>query len=264
MYIRNISVLISWTFFFLAVSGLHSCGTRRKMVYFQSAADSSVVKSVAQFTPVFEIDDFLQINISAEDPEAAKQFNPITVTSTTSNNGYSTGIPAQNGYLVDAAGNIQLPVLGKVAVAGKTRMELIDTIQNRLNGYLKNPVVQVQIQNFKITVLGGVQNPGTFKIPNERITLLEALGLAGDLKMTGKRKNILVIRDSLGVKTEYRIDLTQKDLFQSPAYYLKQNDVIYVEPNAAGRTEGTLWRTTGSIFISITSLVVTTLALILK
>lgn len=253
-----------YTLLVIAVWSLSACGNRKKMVYFQTEANNTAQQAAAQFTPVFEVDDLLQISINAEDPEAAKLFNPIVISTSGANNGYTTGIPAQNGYLVDAAGNIQLPVIGKIAVAGKNRMELIDTIQQRLTGYLKNPTVQVQIQNFKITVLGGVQNPGTFKIPNERITVLEALGLAGDLKMTGVRKNVLIIRDSLGIKKEYRVDLTKKDVFQSPAYYLKQNDVVYVEPNAAGRSEGTVWRTTGSIFISITSLVVTSIALIVK
>lgn len=240
-----------------------SCGTRKKMVYFQEKSDSVARQNAAHFTPVFEVDDLLQITITAEDPEAAKLFNGPTTTNP-GNSGYVMGNPAQNGYLVDATGNIHLPVLGKLAVAGKNRMEVVDTIQQRLVGYLKNPTVQIQIQNFKITVLGGVQNPGTFKIPNERITVLEALGLAGDLKITGVRKNVLVIRDSLGIKKEYRIDLTKNEVFMSPAYYLKQNDVVYVEPNAAGRSEGTVWRTTGSIFISITSLVVTSIALIVK
>lgn len=251
-----------YTLLVIAVWSLSACGNRKKMVYFQEKSDSVARQNAAHFTPVFEVDDLLQITITAEDPEAAKLFNPPV--STNNNSGYVMGNPAQNGYLVDATGNIHLPVLGKLAVAGKNRMEVVDSIQQRLVGYLKNPTVQIQIQNFKITVLGGVQNPGTFKIPNERITVLEALGLAGDLKMTGVRKNVLIIRDSLGIKKEYRVDLTKKDVFQSPAYYLKQNDVVYVEPNAAGRSEGTVWRTTGSIFISITSLVVTSIALIVK
>ena len=106
--------------------------------------------------------------------------------------------------------------------------------------------------------------PGTFRIPNERITLLEAIGLAGDLNMSGKRQNVLVIRDNNGIKTEHRIDLTSKDLFTSQVYYLEQNDVVYVEPNAAARSNGTIWRTSGTIFISLTSLVVTSIALISK
>ncbi|MDX1653554.1 MAG: polysaccharide export protein, partial [Brumimicrobium sp.] len=124
--------------------------------------------------------------------------------------------------------------------------------------------VSIQIQNFKVTVLGDVQSPGTFTIPNERITIIEAIGIAGDLKMTGNRKNLLVLRDRNGVKTEYRIDLTSKNVLNSPVYYLEQNDVIYVEPNAAARSTGTFWRTSGGIIISLTSLVITTVVLITK
>jgi polysaccharide export outer membrane protein len=109
-----------------------------------------------------------------------------------------------------------------------------------------------------------VRNPGTYKIPNERMTILEAIGLAGDLRMTGNRKNVLVIRDENGKKTEYRIDLTSKELFSSAAYYLTQNDVIYIEPNVTARSESTLWRTAGPIFISLTSLVVTTFTLLFR
>jgi len=250
--------------FFLGLGfifSMNSCGTRRKMVYFQEggSADSAAY----HFTPVFEIDDFLSILITAEDPESAKAFNLPQQTSTV-NNGYATGNPVPYGYLVDSKGEIDLPILGKMKVAGKSRTELVDTIHTLLNGYLKNPTVQIQIQNFKITVLGDVKNPGTFKIPNERITLIEAIGLSGDMRMSGVRKNVLVIRDSCGTKREFRVDMTKKDLFSSPAYYLKQNDVVYVEPNVAARSEGTLWKTTGAIFISLTSLVITTVTLITR
>jgi polysaccharide export outer membrane protein len=143
-------------------------------------------------------------------------------------------------------------------------MEAIQQLEAKIGLYIKNPVVQLQIQNFKITVLGEVRNPGTFKIPNERITLLEAIGLAGDLKATGVRKNLLVVRDENGVKTEFRVDLTSKDVFQSPAYYLQQNDVIYVEPNLSAQTESTLWRSNGGLFVSLTSIIITTIALITR
>jgi polysaccharide biosynthesis/export protein len=246
----------------LLIVSLSSCGTRNKMVYFQDG--TTVSDSVAfHFNPVFELDDFLSITITAEDPESAKVFNLPSQTSAL-NNGYSLGNPVPFGYLVDTKGDIQLPVLGRIKVAGKTRTELVDTIQVLLEGYLKSPTVQIQIQNFKITVLGDVKNPGTFKIPNERITLIEAIGLSGDMRMSGVRKNVLVIRDSCGFKREFRVDMTKKDLFSSPVYYLKQNDVVYVEPNVAARSEGTLWKTTGAIFISLTSLVITTVALITR
>jgi polysaccharide export outer membrane protein len=113
-------------------------------------------------------------------------------------------------------------------------------------------------------VLGDVKAPGTFKIPNERITLLEAIGLSGDLKMSGERENVMVIRDSCGVKKEYRVNLTTNEVFSSPVYYLQQNDVVYVQPNAAARSEGTFWRATGPILISVSSLVVTTIAIITR
>lgn len=231
-------------------------------MYFQSSSSDTLTTN-SSFTPVFKVDDLLSVLITAEDPEAAVEFN-LPPAAVTSNQGYTSGNAAPSGYLVNARGEISLPILGNIAVAGKDRMQLEEDIKSKLEGHLKNPTVQIQILNFKITVLGDVRSPGTFKIPNERITLLEAIGLAGDLRMTGVRQNVLVIRDSSGVKQEYRIDLTSKEVFSSPAYYLQQNDVVYVQPNAAARTEGTVWKTTGAIFISLTSLIVTTVALIVR
>lgn len=235
------------------------------MVYFQekNTSDTTATASSSGFTPVFKIDDLLAITITSDDPEASVPFN-LPPSANSGNNGYVIGNPAQNGYLIDAKGNITLPILGEMKASGLTRMELIAQIQQKLDGYLKNPVINVQIQNFKVTVLGDVKTPGTFKIPNERITVLEAIGLAGDLRMTGVRTNVLVIRDSSGVKSEYRLDLTGKAIFDSPAYYLQQNDVVYVQPNAAARAEGTMWKTTGAIFISLTSLVVTTIVILAR
>jgi polysaccharide export outer membrane protein len=232
-----------------------------QLVYFQEGTASDTIAS--HYTPVFETDDFLSIVITAEDAESAKVFN-LPQQTTAVNNGYLTGNPVPYGYLVDASGQVHLPVLGKIKVVGKTRTEVVDTIESLLQEYLKSPTVQIQIQNFKVTVLGDVKNPGTFKIPNERITLIEAIGLAGDMRMSGVRNNVLVIRDSCGKKQEFRVDMTKKDFFSSPVYYLKQNDVVYIEPNAAARSEGTLWKTTGAIFISLTSLVITTIALITR
>ncbi len=243
---------------------MSSCNTHKKLVYFQAnpVAAESALKN---YTPVLKADDLLSIYVTSEDVEASAPFNlPILTNQQATNSGYTMGNPAPFGYLIDANGEITLPVIGKVTLAGKSRMEAVDLLVEKLTPYLKNPAVQLQILNFKITVLGDVRNPGTYKIPNERITLIEAIGLAGDLKMTGKRKNILVIRDENGTKTTYRIDLTSNDLFQSPVYYLNQNDVVYIEPNTAARTESTIWRTTGPIFISLTSLVITTIALLTR
>lgn len=257
--LRNTSFILflGITFIFLN----QSCGIRKRTVYFQEGTYKDTV--AFHFTPVFELDDFLSVTITAEDPESVKAFN-LPQQQGNINNGYLTGNPVPTGYLVDEKGEIHLPILGKIKVSGKTRTEVVDTIEMLLEGYLKSPTVQIQIQNFKVTVLGDVKNPGTFKIPNERITLIEAIGLAGDMRMSGVRTNVLVIRDSCGTKQEFRVDLTKKDFFSSPVYYLKQNDVVYVEPNAAARSEGTLWKTTGAIFISLTSLIITTVTIITR
>lgn len=233
------------------------------MVYFQGTQNDSL-EIEGSYTPVFKPDDFISVVVTAEDPETAVPFNFPTEFAQQGGQagGYQQGRPAQIGYLVDDDGYIELPVLGLVKVGGKNRKTVKEELKTKYEKYLNGPVVNIQIQNFKITVLGDVQNPGTFQIPNERVTIIEALGIAGDLKMTGERDNILVIRDRGGKKTEYRVDLTSKDILNSPVYYLEQNDVVYVEPNAASRSTGTFWRTSGGIFISLTSLIITTVVLI--
>ncbi len=257
----KVSISFILSAFILALLSV-SCRTAEKVIYFQDSKSDSLLVYTPSFTPVFKVDDFLSIVITAENEESAKMYNlpPSVIT----NQGYTTGNPAQYGYLVNSKGEISLPVLGTIHVAGKDRMALETEIKTRLEDQLKNPTVQIQILNFKVTVLGDVKSPGTFKIPNERITLLEAIGLAGDLRMSGERKNVKVIRDSSGVQKEYYVNLTKKDIFRSPVYYLQQNDVVYVQPNGAARSEGTFWRAAGPIFISITSLVVTTISIIVR
>ncbi|MEY3238535.1 MAG: hypothetical protein RI883_2636 [Bacteroidota bacterium] len=244
---------------------LTACKTREKLVYFQNSGSDSISNIQSNYTPTFKTDDFLSIVVTGEDPEAVIPFNfPVSTVGTSVNNGYTVGNPSSHGYLIDAVGNITLPFIGTLKISGMNRIEATDLIQAKLSEFINNPVVQIQILNYKITVLGDVKNPGTYKIPNERITLLEAIGLAGDLNMTGTRNNVMVIRDDNGKKNEYRVDLTSKAIFSSPVYYLKQNDVVYVEPNSTARTSSTLWRTTAPIFISLTSLVITTIALITR
>jgi polysaccharide export outer membrane protein len=126
-----------------------------------------------------------------------------------------------------------------------------------LTAYLENPVVHIRILNFKVTVLGDVKKPGTFNVPNERITLLEALGVAGDLNITGVRDNVLVLRNENGKSVQYRVDLTQASLLESPVYYLKQNDVVYIEPNAAARFSSTLLKNSSSVSIPLISVILT-------
>lgn len=244
-----------------------SCKTREKIVYFQEgvAIADSIAVNTSNYTPRFKKDDLLSIVVSADDPLAVLPFNlPVTNNVVAGNSGYHTGSTERLGYLIDQNGMINMPYLGKFKVDGLTRLELIDLIQDSLLVYVSHPTVNIQILNYKVTVLGDVTRPGTFKVPNERITLLEALGLAGDMNITGERKNVLVVRDIEGVKIEYRVDLTSSDLFNSKAYYLEQNDVVYVEPNGSARSRSSLLVTTSSVLISLTSLVLTTLSIITK
>lgn len=241
-----------------------SCHTREKLVYFQDNGNDSTQK-VAQnsFTPTLKVDDYISIEITSDQLELSAPFNKPPA-SPGGNGGYNTGYSVSNGYLIDENGTVDLPILGQVQLAGKKRIEAADIIKEKLKDYLTNPNVQIQIQNFKITVLGDVSSPGTFRIPNERITILEAIGLAGDLNITGVRNNVLVVREENNSKIEYRIDLTNKFFLKSPVYYLQQNDVIYIEPNTTARSVSTMWRATGGIVISLTSLIISTIVLITR
>lgn len=245
-----------------------SCASKKKINYFQdkSESDTTAIKSIqTNYTPVFQKDDFLAISVSSMDLESIKPFmvNDPTSLSSSQSPSYNSGTAASSGYLIDANGNIDFPVIGKIHVAGLNRMEATELLKTALLVYVSNPVVNIRIQNFKITVLGDVAKPGSYNIPNERITLIEALGVAGDLNITGVRQNVLIIRDVDGLKTEYRVDLSSKDIFRSPVYYLSQNDVVYVEPNRAKRNSSLISNTAG-VFISIASLVITTITLIVR
>ena len=154
---------------------LGSCSTHEKIVYFQQgSADNTATQS--NYTPVFKTDDFLSVLVTADDPDASIPFNFPINAQQNFNNGYVIGNPAPIGYLIDGNGNIKLPIIGAVKLVGLNRMEATQLIENKLQEFIKNPVVNIQIQNFKITVLGDVRNPGTYKIPNERMTVLEAKG----------------------------------------------------------------------------------------
>jgi polysaccharide export outer membrane protein len=237
----------------------------QRVVYFNSD-ETSEVQVNRSYTPVFKPNDFLSIVVTADKLDAAAPFNladsPAIVQPT--NSGYTSGAPAKSGYLLDSAGMIRMPVLGEVNLLGLNRAEATKMIEEKLKVYLSNPIVHIRILNFKVTVLGDVKNPGTFNIPNERITLLEAIGLAGDLNITGNRTNVRVIRNDGKIEKQFIVDLTSQDIFQSEVYYLDQNDVVYVEPNAAARTQSTVWAKTGPFFISISSLIVSTIAVLSK
>ncbi len=241
---------------------LFSCKSREKLVYFQNHKE--VENETSGYTPVLEVDDFLSVVVTSIDPETVQIFNATSGNTQMGQTGYTQGASAPIGYLVDSDGNINLPVIGLFHIAGLNRKEAIIQLQDTLRIYAKDPIVQIQILNFKITVIGDVARPGTYKIPNERITILEAIGLAGDLKMTGKRQNVLVIREENGKKQEYRVDLTNGTVFSSPVYYLKQNDLVYVEPNFTALSQASFIRSASGVFISTTSLIITIITLLTR
>lgn len=249
--------LYRWRLYFVLLVQLLivSCTSKKNLIYFQGS--TGVQASGFSYNPVLAKDDVVSIMVMDLDADAVKPFN-IPVTALSQNNGgYIQGSQPPPGYLVDSDGKVDFPVLGKITLAGLTRSMAIDTLKKLLKPYLAHPTVLIRILNFKVTVLGEVRNPGTFTIPNERITLPEALGIAGDVLITGVRKNILVIRDVNGIKTETRIDLTSKELFSSPVYYLNQNDLIYVEPNRAKINSSVVNVSNVSLVISIVSLLAT-------
>lgn len=248
----------------LIVSGvflLNSCASPKKLVYFQNI-DASGEKNFEHHQPAIQPSDLISITVSAMDVEAARPFN-LPVVDYNNISGTITGVPKQQAYLVDPTGSIEFPVLGKLKVSNLTRTEAIDMISKKLSDYINNPIVNLQILNYRVTVLGEVRTPGTYSISGDRVSILEALGLAGDLTIQAKRENLLVIREQNGKKIHYRVDLTKEDIFNSPAYYLLQNDVVYVEPNKA-KVNSAAYSPIIPVSISVASTLIAVIALITR
>jgi len=236
---------------------LSSCGSKKNVVYFQDSGSFETLVNKNEFTQKFKVDDLISIYVSTLDSEASIPFNLYR--------GNTEGglAPEPVDYLVDKNGEIDFPVLGKLKVAGLSPDELRTMLRGKLEGdYLKNPIINIRLQNFTVTVLGEVKNPGTFPVNGERINILEALGFAGDLTIKGMRENVMVIRDFDGTKVYTRIDLTKKEALNSPVYYLTQNDVVYVEPNKSAVTSSAL-DNRATIAVSIASILITSTVLIL-
>ena len=238
-----------------------SCGSRKKMVYLQN--DSTEINTLYdQYIPKIQVNDILTIVVTAADPKVTAPFNPISSMSG-GNMTQNTDLALRPTYTVDNDGNITLPMLGKTEVAGLTRIEAIEKIRLELGKYIIDPGVNINFNNFRISVLGEVAKPGSFVLPSERVTVLEALGMAGDLTIRGVRENVMVIREINGHKAMHRLDLTKQSTLNSPYYYLAQNDVIYVEPNQAQINSSKLGANT-NIIISISSLLITVISILTR
>lgn len=240
-----------------------SCASKKDIIYFQGIQDYETVVSDNSYSYKFKVDDLLTINVSTLDPEASIPFNLIATPQVqVGGGGGGFGQAQQLDYIVSEEGDIDFPVLGTVNILGLTPNETKALLKEKLKIYLKDPIINIRLRNFTVTVLGQVARPGTYQVNGEQITILEALGLAGDLDIRGMRDNVLVIRDFNGTKVSQRIDLTKKEALNSPVYYLTQNDVIYVQPNKSAVTSSALDNRAG-IAISIVSLLITSTVIVL-
>lgn len=251
---------------------IFSCKPRTDIDYMQNIEQVTIDASVQSSNFTIQPGDMLMISVTAKDNEVAKPFNQNYSSSDVSQFSLgSNNLPMQaqssiSGptYIVDSKGNIQFPILGELSTNGKTIEQFRDDIKELLTRYIKNPGVNIRTTNFKITVLGEVNKPGAYVIPDgQSMSVLGALALAGDLTIYGQRKNVLIVRNVDGATTKQYIDLTDAASFNSPYYYVKQNDVIYVTPNKTRKNSSSYGPQTG-IFISIASVVVGLLALLFR
>lgn len=212
---------------------LSSCATNKNLAYFQDVSRSTVTTESAEpFIPVtIQPLDILAINISSLNADASAVYNHGVVSNNvTTVTGAVDATAAATGYLVDKSGNIQMPILGNIKAAGLTIPEFKQSLINLLLKTLKEPYVTASISNFKVTVMGDVGAPRVLRVQNDRLNLTDAITLSGDLNITAVRSNILLIREQNGKRSYIPINLNSKDIFNSPYYYLKNNDIIYVTP----------------------------------
>lgn len=218
---------------YIIVIYLTGCSRQRNLVYFSDLNTSNEVAAeiLNNGEPVILQDDVLGIAVNSSSPESNVLFASVQ------NYSGSSGLYEKEGYRVSDAGQIKFPVIGKIKLQGLTISQAQDLLETALTKYVKNPIVNIKFTNFRITVIGEVNRPSTFTVTNEKINLLEALGLAGDMTPYGKRENVLIIRETEGTRVMQRLDVNSRNAMNSPYFYLKQNDVIYVEPDKAKSVE---------------------------
>ncbi|RQO65688.1 hypothetical protein DBR40_23215 [Pedobacter sp. KBW01] len=219
---------------FFAITLACSCVSNKKIAYFQdiqSVKQARLDSAIAFTEPVIQPDDILSINIFTLNPQSGAIINQAASTPTLGGNTNNSVSTQNTGFLVDKNGEIELSLIGKLKVAGLTTYQARELIREKATDVFKQPNVQLRFANFKVSVLGEVNAPSAYTLPNEKVTILDALSLAGDLTIYGRRENVLIVRDNNGKKEFARLDLNSSNIFSSPFYYLKQNDVIYVEPN---------------------------------
>lgn len=251
---------------------LSSCVSNKTMIYLQGATETYQVPREIEkaFELKVEPDDQLAISVASKDQELIQRFNNNTLIGGGVNSSMgSNTVNTTSGvcyFQVDKNGNIEFPIFGTLHVGGLTTRQISTLVQDRMvsEGYVNDAVVNTKIMSFKVTIMGDVKSPGTQTYQGERLTILEALGKAGDLNNSAHRDNILVVREEAGKRVAYEVNLLDhQSVFSSPAYYLQQNDVVYVQPNKSQRVKGSTsytWLTVGStvvgMVVSIVSLIV--------
>lgn len=210
-----------------------SCSRQRNLVYFSDLKSNSEATNaiLSDGEPRIIKNDIISVTVNTTSPESNVMF------ALNSNNMNASGYYEREGYRVNEEGKIKFPVLGEIKIDGLTVAQTQDLIESKLNQVVKKAVVNVKFMNFRVTVIGEVNHPSTFTVQNEKINLLEALGLSGDMTPFGKRENVLLIRETDGKRMMVRLNLNHKDILTSPYFYLKQNDIVYVEPDKAKSVE---------------------------
>lgn len=244
----------------LAFVAVFSCTTQKEILYFQDIDDITLKRLTNEYEAIIKKDDLLTIIISGPDKTVVQPFNLTLGENLTG--GSMDPERSTLAYLVDPKGMMNFPQLGMIKVEGMTRNELRDYLTKEISKYVKSPIVYVAFKNYKVTVLGEVRNPGTYVMDSEKITILQALGKAGDLLITAERDGIILIRELDGQQFHIKINLTSADLLQSPYYYLQQNDVIYVRPSASRITQGTTATGVWSVILSSITTIVAMVSLI--
>jgi polysaccharide export outer membrane protein len=255
---QKISIIIA----LFAIMLFASCATPEEIAYFQDEPLANYEELEVNTDIVYKTNDKLSIIVSSIDPITAKPFN-LPIISEGQSETVTQGSQRMQTYLVDKNGNIDFPVLGQIKIAGLPRTEATELLKEKLSEYLKNPIVNIRLINFTITILGEVRNPGTFILEDEKVSLSEALGLAGDLTIQGRRDNVLLIRDNNGKKQYAQFDLTSIEVLNSQNYYLTQDDVIYVTPNKA-KVRSSTYNQNTALFISASSVLVALTAIIIS
>lgn len=269
-FMKKIFVRLSILLVLLVVSAA-SCSTYKKINYIQDAQLDTALTMIANQGILIQPMDMISIVVSSRDPELARIYNlPVVTYQAGSESSVSNFSQRLIGYSVDNDGNIQFPELGTIHVAGLNRWQLAELIREKLSSLVKDAVVTVQFMNFKISVTGEVTSPGVFDISGDKITIFEAISLARNLTIYGRRDGVYVIREQNGSRTIYQVDLRTVDMFNSPAYYLQQNDVVYVEPNKVRAGQSTinennlksvsLWVSIGSFLSTLATLFISLFA----